>query len=232
MTASSHPVLLLHGWGGSFASAFDPYWTAPLQARGRSIIRMDLPGHGAGASTDPEHYADLASLVAARLPSEPLDAVGFSLGGKIVLALAAKKPSRFRRVVVGGVGDNAFAPEPSGEDLASALIDPIGAAASSQIVQLARYGIGNGNDPAALAAVLRRPANPVLETAALALVGDTLVVNSTADTIAMSDDRLCRALTRCRHVQVDAVGHLALLDDRRFREAAIAFLQTTAEVDA
>jgi len=50
------------------------------------VLLIDLPGHGQKpASYDPADYADMASGLDAMLPPGVLDAVGFSLGGKVVL---------------------------------------------------------------------------------------------------------------------------------------------------
>ena len=75
----------------------------------RTVIPVDILGHGtAPAPHDPTAYADLEQSVAAALPDEPVDAIGFSLGAQLLLRLAAEDPSRFGRLVVIGVGANLF----------------------------------------------------------------------------------------------------------------------------
>ncbi|GAA3290226.1 hypothetical protein GCM10020295_04090 [Streptomyces cinereospinus] len=158
-------VLLIHGWGGSAASDWhDNGWGGLLAGHGRAALAVDLPGHGRlPQSHDPADYADLAAGVLAELPDGgPLDAVGFSLGAKVLLELAARHPDRFGRLVLGGLGGNAFAPERLGRELADALEAGPRAGTPAAVSDLAAYGIGNGNDRLALAACLRRTANPVL----------------------------------------------------------------------
>ncbi|MEK0443191.1 MAG: hypothetical protein RL507_44, partial [Actinomycetota bacterium] len=99
------PVLLVHGWAGSF----DRTWVRGglvdlLRDTGRDVLAFDLPGHGTAAkSHDPADYADLASSVFTRLDAssgatdavtssaantrtQPVDAIGFSLGAITLLA--------------------------------------------------------------------------------------------------------------------------------------------------
>lgn len=218
------PVALLHGWGGSFADTFgDTGWNKDLADAGRMVIAITLPGHGPAASADAAEYADLASSLASLLPSGPIDIVGFSLGAKLALALACADPARVRRVVLGGVGDNLFAPEPNGEVLAGVLLGAA-EAPSAAIAALARYALANGNDPAAVAAVLRRRPNPVLAAEDLPDGRYVLLVNGTADAIAMPDDRLRAAMPRLGCLHIDGCDHLSLPGDPRFREAALRFL--------
>ena len=110
------PVLLVHGFATSAARTWrDNGWVDLLGDVGREVIAPDLLGHGDAAKPhDPEAYAALESDVAARLPDRPVDAIGFSLGARVVLTLAADDPGRFARIVVAGVGANLFREDGSG----------------------------------------------------------------------------------------------------------------------
>src|SRR5262245_36201268 len=105
------PVILVHGLGSSFEHGWrEPGWIDLLGDAKRTVIPVDILGHGAAAAPhDPEAYADLEQSVAAALPDEPVDAIGFSLGAQLLLRLAAQDASRFRRLVVIGAGANVFA---------------------------------------------------------------------------------------------------------------------------
>src|ERR1700690_1930773 len=105
------PVLLVHGFASSFARNWrEPGWVDLLQDEGRQVIGVDLLGHGeAEKPHDPAAYAELEQYVVRALPAEgPVDAVGFSMGAGLLLRAAAANPARFRRLVVGGVGDSLF----------------------------------------------------------------------------------------------------------------------------
>ena len=104
------PVVLVHGWGGSFEATYARHgWADRLRALGRKVVGLDVRGHGKKpAVEDPEHYADLASDLEADLPPGAFDIIGFSLGAKLSLELASRHPDRVRRMVLGGLGDGYF----------------------------------------------------------------------------------------------------------------------------
>jgi 2-succinyl-6-hydroxy-2,4-cyclohexadiene-1-carboxylate synthase len=97
------PVTLLHGFTGRGAS-----WSAhqPGLRRGHRTIVVDLLGHGrSDAPADPARYAvecqadDLAAILA-RLGHVPADVIGYSMGARIALRLAADHPAAVRRLVL------------------------------------------------------------------------------------------------------------------------------------
>ncbi len=221
------PIVLLHGWGGSFKATWGAAgWVEALEAAGRSIVRLDLPGHGGPASHDPADYADMAGAVEAKLPDGVLDVVGFSLGAKLALAIATRRPGRFRRMVLGGVGDNLFAPEPQGAAVAAALENGVGDDTPAPVAGLVRYALGSGGDPRAMAAVLRRPAGRLLVETDLARLPQALLVNGEADAIALPDARLLAAAPSLEAMRPPAVDHLSLPSAPAFKAAALAFLNS------
>ena len=66
----SEPVVMVHGWGGSFLRTWqEPGWEALLADAGRDVIGVDLLGHGtADKPHDPEAYADLTPADHGRAP--------------------------------------------------------------------------------------------------------------------------------------------------------------------
>lgn len=96
-------LLLLHGFTGSAASW--RFLAGPLAAQ-RCLIAPDLIGHGqSDAPADPARYsfphavADLLALLDA-LGVAQADVLGYSLGGRLALALAAAAPARVRALVL------------------------------------------------------------------------------------------------------------------------------------
>ncbi|GAA3851846.1 alpha/beta fold hydrolase [Streptomyces sedi] len=91
--AAGSVVLLVHGWGGDrheWAGVVDR-----LAVRHRVLV-PDLPGHGATPASPGRHTprlvaADLAAWLTA-LGTGPLVAVGHSMGGHVVTALAVDRP--------------------------------------------------------------------------------------------------------------------------------------------
>ena len=226
------PILLLHGWGGSFASSFEAHgWTAAPAAANRTFLRMDLPGHAdPDAPLDPAAYADLAASVAARLPPEPVDIVGYSLGAKIALALAIASPDKVRRLALFGIGDNLFAPEPAADVIVDALEQGVTADTPALAKGLVEYSQASGSNPLALAAVLRRRPNPVVDATALAdLASRTMLINSSDDRVAQPDERLRNAMPGLTYVQLNGPGHVALPGDADVRRLSTEFLKVEAQ---
>jgi len=108
------PVVLLHGLGGSSERTWrGEGWFDLLGEAGRSVIGIDLLGHGtADKPTDPTAYDQLEEIALASFPDEPVDAIGFSMGARVLLHLASAYPDRFHRLVTGGVADRLLTPDP------------------------------------------------------------------------------------------------------------------------
>ena len=88
---SGRPLLLVHGLGGSWRS-----WSPVLDplARQREVIAVDLPGFGESAPLDgPASIGALADALTAFLKANSwlgIDAVGSSLGARVVLEMARR----------------------------------------------------------------------------------------------------------------------------------------------
>lgn len=222
------PIVLLHGWGGSFDSTWACNgWLDAIRAMGRTVIPMDLPGHGlAGGSAYPEDYATLVQDVSEKIPANTVvDAVGFSLGAKLLLALAARDRKQYRRIVVAGLGGNAFSTEPAGELIANALEQGLTEAAPAPVRRLVEYALSAGNDPLCMAAILRRPPNPVITSMRLTGVHcPTLVIAGDQDAIAMPIAPLMEALPHATSRLLPGVDHLGLPACPEFKHAALAYL--------
>lgn len=111
---SGPPVLLLHGLATTSQRTWvETGWVDLLREAGREVIAPDLPGHGQAAkSGDPGDYKHLPDWVTEQLPDEPVDAIGFSMGARLLLTVASHQPQRFNRLVVSGVGATLFTTDP------------------------------------------------------------------------------------------------------------------------
>lgn len=218
-------VLLAHG----FSSSFELNWREPgfadlLADMGRTVIPYDFPGHGTAAKPhDPEAYADLPSDLAAALePDEVVDAVGFSMGGLMLLRLAAREPHRFRRLVVAGVGESAF-----GDRDSSGIAEAIetGQAPDDDVLAnlFVHFSQVPGNDPQALAACMRRMQTPMTEEEVARITCPVLVVLGDQD-FAGPADRLLAALPDATFVPLRHTEHFATPRSFGFFDAALEFL--------
>lgn len=94
------PAVFLHGLGCHGAAS----WAASAVRLGRPARIVDLPGHGRSDAPEGFGYTlpELADAVAGgiRQLGEPVDVVGHSLGGSVVVALTHRHPDLVRRAVL------------------------------------------------------------------------------------------------------------------------------------
>ncbi len=106
------PLLLIHGLAGSSLSEW--YQVAPTLAEQRRLILIDHRGHGLSARGDSrfeiEDVADEIAAVLDQIGVNSLDVVGYSMGGVIAQALAARNPGRIEDLVL--MATFATHPEP------------------------------------------------------------------------------------------------------------------------
>lgn len=213
-------MLLLHGLGASAATTWrEAGWLDLLADEGRTVVAPDLPGHGATPMPDGE--LDLATFALDQLPGdEPVDAVGFSLGGRTLLLAAARAPERFRRVVVAGIGANILQPGAM-HDTADAID------AGDTEHPMARYfldhALRSGTDPSVLSRHLREARPPVTAGDLATLTMPVLVVIGDRD-IAGPGEPLADALPDGRCVTLPGVDHFSTPKQFGFLEAALDFL--------
>jgi 2-succinyl-6-hydroxy-2,4-cyclohexadiene-1-carboxylate synthase len=95
------PLLLLHGFTGSSAT-----WAPHVAAWPASSLAVDQPGHGqTDAPANPARYrmdATVADLVALldQLGVERAHVLGYSMGGRVALHLAAAHPERVAMLIL------------------------------------------------------------------------------------------------------------------------------------
>ncbi len=106
VTPERPPLVMVHGWmdvGASFQFAVDAL--AAHEGFDRWVIAPDWRGFGlsdpSGADSYwfPDYVGDLDALLDAFVPQGPLDLVGHSMGGNVVMAYAGVRPQRIRRLV-------------------------------------------------------------------------------------------------------------------------------------
>lgn len=240
---TSRPVLLLHGLATNATRTWgETGWIDLLGDAGRTVIAPDLLGHGSAPQPrDPAAYDAFEDSVLALLPDEPVDAVGFSLGARTLLVLAAAHPERFGRLVVAGVGANLFRQDGSSAALADALSgdghagstgdgsdepadDDDAAEPHPMVHHFRQLAASSGQSIEALVALLRRPNPPRLDAEVLARVTHpTLVVLGDRD-FAGPADPLVEALPNATLVTLRGVDHFATPKAMGFLDAAFRHL--------
>lgn len=165
----SHGPLFLHGWGLSGA-----IWTETRARLGGTAL--DLPGYGATPTVTPYNAETLADAVAATI-EQPRDVVGWSMGGMVAVALAARHPDKVARLALVGASPafvaaadwpHGLAPEVLAE-FARALAVDYRATLSRFLSLQARGGDAAREVIGRLRARMREQAEPSQETLAAGL---------------------------------------------------------------
>lgn len=222
------PVLLVHGWAGSFDRTWKRSGIVDLLAdTGRSVMPYDLPGHGtATKSHDPDDYRDLAGDLLARVGTAgAVDAVGFSLGAITLLRALIRSPQSFNNVVLAGIGDGVFFPhDPARSERILSGLE--GRAEPGDITARIFGKIGNEshNDPLALAAVLRRSREEPMTNEQLAAVHNRVLVVLGDKDFSAPADKLVAALPNATLHSLKGIDHFRTPESFEFIDAVLAFL--------
>lgn len=220
------PVVLVHGWGGSYEATWRRSGLVDLlHDAGRDVIGVDLLGHGAAPKPhDPAAYADLgARVVDAIGDNPPVDAVGFSLGAATLLRIAVERGALFGRLVLAGIGRNVLEPDDDAGERIARAVEGHASDDDTPAQAFARYAAQDGNDPVALAAVMRRPRRPLSSDELARVTCPTLVVLGDAD-FAGPADGLVDALGDARLAVLRRTDHFATPESFGFIDATLRFL--------
>ena len=222
------PVVLVHGWGGSFRETWQkPGIDALLADVGRNPVGLDLLGHGEQDKPhDPAAYVELPTWLLEHLPQEPVvDAVGFSLGALTILRALIAAPHRFGKVVLSGIGDGVFTMSPP--DANKRIVDALEGRAPEDDTfarMFAHYGNSPGNDLLALTAIMKRPpSDPVSEEHLSKVTNEILIVIGDAD-FAGPATRLAAAFPNAKLKVLKNTDHFATPEAFSFIDAILDFL--------
>ena len=202
-----------------------PGWVALLEDMGRQVVGIDMLGHGEAAKPhDPAAYDAMEDDVAAQIPEGEVDAIGFSMGARVVLTLASREPQRFGRVVVGGVGGRLLKPGMEREGLAI-VTGVAGDETDDPLAQaFGRFARNPGNDVEALLACLRRTYVELTPDDLAKITAQVLVVAGDKDPLAGNPATLAEAIPNGSSKSLKNVDHLATASDFGFIDAALQFL--------
>ncbi|MCB9751812.1 MAG: alpha/beta fold hydrolase [Myxococcales bacterium] len=104
-TRAGPPLVILGGMTQTLTS-----WSGQIRslAAEREVVVYEARGQGRGALgledvSFARHVDDFVRLLEALELEGPVDLCGFSFGGRVALAIAAREPARIRRLVISGV---------------------------------------------------------------------------------------------------------------------------------
>jgi pimeloyl-ACP methyl ester carboxylesterase len=123
-TPSEPPVILIHGIAQNTDALWRKSgWVESLEASGRTVIGVDLPGHGVSREAVDRDAADLVLEAASKHGS--VDAIGFSAGAWALLLAASERPGAFRRIVAIGAADSVLTGAMHAEDMQRPMIEAL-----------------------------------------------------------------------------------------------------------
>ncbi len=105
-TPTCPPLVMLHGWmdvAASFQFVVDAL--ATLEGPTRWVFALDWRGFGltqtpaADCYWFPDYLGDLDAALEAVCPGQPVDLLGHSMGGNVVMAYAGVRPQRIRKLI-------------------------------------------------------------------------------------------------------------------------------------
>ncbi len=225
------PIVLVHGFASSLQENWvQTGWVNRLVSAGRRVVALDCRGHGESAK--PRYMAayeggtmaeDVIRLMD-HLEIDRADLMGYSMGGAVALDLIMRHGERFARVVLGGMGAASRGTSESSA-IADALSTDKPATIRDAVARAFRqFAEQRGNDLKALAACMRRGrSRPALEDLAAISLPVLLVVGEKDDLVGGADV-LAAAIPGACLVTVPDRDHLAVVPDRRYKEAVLTFL--------
>jgi pimeloyl-ACP methyl ester carboxylesterase len=223
---STVPVILVHGIGSSFEHNWvTPGWRDLLSESGRTVVGVELPGHG--RSTEPTDREAAGLIEDQARKAGRVDAVGFSAGANALLVAASRSPELFATIAVLGVGDSSLRENQPGvsgwrDDLAAALESDNEPGPGLPLV-IRRLAESAGNDRWSVAAYARstQPAPHRPELARI--TARCLVVEGSADLVGPAD-HIAQVIPDCRRVVLKGVDHFAIPSDFGCLDAVLGFL--------
>lgn len=239
--SASRPVLLLHGFASSSRLNWhDTGWVSALTDAGRTILTVDLPGHGRSAAPAgldayrPSRIrADLLQLLmdagvlplAAENPASGVDIIGYSLGSRLAWEFGATQPELVHRMVLGGGPGTG---DPLADfDLAAARASLAGTGevadeTTAELLRMAAFVPGN-DLPALLSmveAIQEEPFVPAEAVPAMPL----LLVAGDLDTFAAGNTELRGLAEHAEQLLLPGRTHANAVTSRAFKQAALRFL--------
>lgn len=224
--APGPPVLLVHGFASNSRVTWEGTgWVRTLIDAALTVITVDLRGHGASdkpaeaSAYLPERLGDDLVAVLDSVGAERADVIAYSMGNRVLSALATMAPRRVRRAVVGGAGPNELFASWDLEEARGLLLrdEP---PANAVIEQVLRPALEAGADREALLACVEGVAGAPLEIPAEI---PTLFVAGELDPVPEGIEAFAAA-RGSEVVRIVGRDHVSTLTSREFKTAALSFL--------
>ncbi len=228
------PVLLLHGFASNGrVNWISTGWTEALTEAGLSAIVMDHRGHGESEKLyRPRDYA--VSLMAGdarrlldHLGVERACVMGYSMGARVALSLAAEHPERVRGLVLAGLASEApgrgFDPAAIVRAMEAERAEDV---APEQARAFRLFAEKTGSDLRALAACMRAGRAPLGGDVLAGLSMPVLVTAGEKDDVAGPPEALAARIPGARALVLPGKNHMSAVGDKAHKAAVLDFFRT------
>jgi pimeloyl-ACP methyl ester carboxylesterase len=226
------PIVLVHGFASTAAVNWvHPGWITTLKNAGRRVIALDNRGHGASTKLyDPAayHSAIMAQDVRALLDHLGInraDAMGYSMGARIVAFLALGNPERVRSAVIGGLGSHLIEGVGIPPTVADALEAPSLETVHDPVARTFRaFAEQTRSDLRALAACAHGSRQTLTREEIASIRVPALVAVGSKDQIAGPGAELACLLPLGRLLDITGRDHMTAVGDKIFKQGVLSFL--------
>jgi pimeloyl-ACP methyl ester carboxylesterase len=219
------PVILVHGFASNFQHNWvRTGWVDVLEGDGRTVVGMDLPGHGGNDRPGGRDVA-VGELAALAGSLGTVDLVGFSAGALVSATAVATRGLDVRRLVLVGLGDQMLrgaAERPVDGAPAITLTGPADEA-DVRGALFRRIVVSAGNDPARVAEFIAGRATPLTPELLRRITCPVLVVIGTDDFVGPAAE-VCAALPDRTLLTLSRTDHFASAEHPEAILAAARFL--------
>ena len=178
---SGKRLVLLHRFRGTLDD-WDPAFVSALATAGREAFMFDSLGVGQTDGVTPatvEGMADFAASVIRAGGTEPVDVLGWSLGGFVAQVLAIKYPHVVRKVVLAGTMPAGGAPELEwSADWLKRASTPVPTAENALALL---YGASDTSRTTGMASLGRMPHPPAVYVSPTSMATQATVISRFAD---------------------------------------------------
>lgn len=229
------PILLIHGFASNGRVNWrDTGWVKTLADAGRRAVVIDNRGHGESEKLyDPALYtapimADDARRLLDHLRIGRADVMGYSMGARIAAFLTINHPARVRSAVFAGLASRMITGVGGAEEIARALEAPSSAAVTAPSPRAFRlFAEQTKSDLRALAACMRSARAKITAEELGRIAVPVLVVAGEKDEVAGDVAPLVAAIPGAKGVTLPGRNHMSAVGDKAYKEAVLAFLQSS-----
>jgi pimeloyl-ACP methyl ester carboxylesterase len=225
-SSSERPVILIHGIATNTDALWRKAgWVDSLEAAGRTVIGVDLPGHGASKDAVDRDAADLVLEAAAEHGS--VDAIGFSVGAWALLLAASEQPAAFERIAILGAADMVLTGGMQAEAMQRPLIAALRSTeepAGNPMAMMLRAMIADaGNDRDSVAGYLAADKRFATVEGLSGITASTLIIEGGSD-VAGPSDLVSRAIPNSERVVIAGVDHFEIPANAQCKSVVESFV--------